>query len=580
MGFFKTMGAVFLAQLLLVGLFIFGLFIVGIAASGGGDEAAVADDSYLIIDIYGEVLAYDPPETFISSVFGTQVETVHRILSNLEKVTVDDRIKGVVVKVSGVNTLGGASIEEIRHALGKVRESGKATYAFSDNLNRGAIYLASACDTIVLSPAGNVSFTGMGLVREYYRGTLDKLGVSSNIHKIERYKSAAEMTERKDMSPEAEEMARWMLDDFWEMQLGAISEDRGIPVEKLVEDMDHVLFTPQEAVEAGFVDMAMYWSDFYSHLKYGEDDLETVSQKEYAKVERSEVGLKGKHRIAVVHAHGMIGGRKSRVDPYVGMLMGHETVTKALRDAADNDKIDAIVFRIDSNGGESLASDIIAHEVGMIAQKKPVIVSMMDVAASGGYTIAYKGTKVVADEMTITGSIGSIYGKFNTVGMWNKIGVTFDWVTKGPNALFWAGITDFTDEQRKRFVEHHYDGYNAWIEDIAQHRDMEVDELKKIAGGRVWTGRQAKENGLIDEIGGLDRAIELAKEEAAIPADEEVSVLHYPKKKGFYAMLTSGQGPFGIANWMAYQLIHHELNETARILSDGGLRMYTGGEVR
>jgi protease-4 len=190
---------------------------------------------------------------------------------------------------------------------------------------------------------------------------------------------------------------------------------------------------------------------------------------------------------------------------------------------------------------------------------------MVDVAASGGYAISYHASKIVANPMTITGSIGSISGKFNTRGMYNKVGITFDSVTKGPNALMWSDHTDFTTEQRKRFVDDHWRGFNRWLEDVAEYRGMTFEDAEKLAHGRVWTGRQAKENGLIDEVGGLDRAIELAKEEAGIEVTEEVTIVDYPEEKGLIESIMGSDDPVAAAfRWALYRFIHEDLEESYR----------------
>jgi protease-4 len=580
MNFFKTLFAVLIAQIIIVMAFVFGLGLIGLGLRAG-DKPDVEDGSWLVIDVYGEIMPYDPPESIMSEIMDGDGETVYRILANLEKAAVDDRIAGVIVRVSSNNDLGYAAIEEIRDAIGRVREEGKPVYAHSDALNRKGLFLAAACDSVFMVAGGDLDFVGMAAVRPFFKGTLDKLGIKPNLHKIEDYKSAAEPFLRTDMSPEAEEMMNWMMDELWDMEQGGISEDRGIAREKLVEHMEHMMFTADEAHEAGLIDGTLYWDELEDRLK-GEDDdeLRTVSQEKYAEIERTTVGLKGKKRIAVVHAHGLIGGRKSHVDGMMGPMMGHETVVSHLRRAAEDDKVDAIVFRIDSNGGESLASDIIAHEVERVRDKKPIVVSMMDVAASGGYMIAYRASKVVADPMTITGSIGSISGKFNTSGMYRKIGMTFDWVTKGPNGLVYSGQTDFTKGQWDRFVDHHWDGFNRWLEDVSEERGIPMDDLIELAYGRVWTGRQAKENGLIDELGGLERAIEIAKEAADIPLEDDVTIVHYPRKRGLFAMLTSGKGPMGLASWVIYRFTRHDLAETVRWLTSSTLYVWTGEVVR
>jgi protease-4 len=294
-------------------------------------------------------------------------------------------------------------------------------------------------------------------------------------------------------------------------------------------------------------------------------------------VSRTEAGIHGKHHLAVVHAYGEIGGRESRTGGLTGTVMGHESVIDDLRSAEEDESAKAIIFRVDSPGGESLASELIAREVGRIAKKKPVIVSMGDVAASGGYAIAYRATKIVADSLTITGSIGSIYGKMNVAGLWKKGGITFDSVTKGANALFFSEFTDFDAEQWKRVETYHNASFDRWLRDISAARKIPVEQLRPLTEGRVWTGRQAVANHLIDDTGGWERAVALAKEEAKIPADEGVIFDHYPKKVGIITLLTSGKAPITVARLMINRWMQTDFAETKRMLMSRETRLYTGG---
>ncbi|MFH1754254.1 MAG: signal peptide peptidase SppA [Candidatus Latescibacterota bacterium] len=558
----------------LFSLVVFFAVVVLVAKVKLEEKPSIKDHSYLVIDIYDEILEYDPPSGVMGGMMGAKPETLQRILTNLEKATVDDRIDGVIIKISAANSAGRAMLEEMRHAIKKVRKADKPVYAFGDYLDRNAIYLASACDSLFAPPSAYVVFTGMGTVTMHVKNMLDKLGINPNIHKIKDYKSAAEMVTREDMSPETKEMRSWILDEIWDLQLSAISADRGISVDKIEELMEYAVFQAEEARDAGLIDRLLYWQELEQMLKLeDDDDLRTVSQCDYEEVKPEKLGLKGKKKIVVVHAQGMIGGRKNRVDPFFGVMMGHESVSANLRAARKDDDVAAVVFRIDSGGGESLASDLIAHEVAVLGGVKPVIVSMVDVAASGGYYIAYQADKLVADPMTITGSIGSISGKFNMAGFYDKLGVTHDYVTKGANALIYSELRDFTEEERARHEANHWDGFNMWLRDVAKHRGMSFAEAEKLAHGRVWSGRQAKANGLIDEVGGLDTAIELAKEMAGIPADEKVTVLHYPERdKGLLSSLLGG-GLSASVQWAVYQYIHRDMLATVREMSSGPVYM-------
>jgi protease-4 len=548
---------------------VFLVFVLaGIVGLKGGQKPKIKSGSYLVLDIYGDIPSYSPPDDIMADVLGVETETLQRILDDLEKASIDKRIKGVIIKVSSNNSLGLASIEEIRDAIHKVRNAGKPVYAYSDDLSRSALFLAAACDSIYAPVMNDVFFAGFGSTLEYYKGTLDKLGIRPNIHKIDEYKTAAEPVLRTDMSPAAREMYGWLFGDIWQGEMKALSEDRHIPEDRLVELMERALFTAPEAKEAGLIDDVLYWDELEARLKDKDDDeLKTVSQSTYGDIERSKLGLKGKEKIAVVHAQGMIGGRYNRIDPMFGMLMGHETIVAELRKVQDDDDVKAIVFRVDSPGGESLTSDLIGHAVAVAAGSKPIVVSMIDVAASGGYDISYRATKLVADPMTITGSIGSISGKFNMAGLYNKLGVTFDHFTKGPNGLFWAPDLDFTPEQRKLFEENHWAGFNIWLEDVSKKRGIPLEDLKKLAMGRVWTGRQAVDNGLVDELGGLDRAIAVAKDLAGIPEDEKVTIEHYPKKKSLLELITAGQAGKAAVRWVLYRMIRDDVAQSVELLS-------------
>ncbi|HEX5132333.1 MAG TPA: S49 family peptidase [Candidatus Krumholzibacteria bacterium] len=574
MNFVKTILAVLVAQLLIVATIVFGLVVVT-ALFTGEETMNVADNSWLVMDVYGEIPTYDPPESIASSVLDGDQETLDRMLTNLEKAAVDDRIAGVVLKVSSANSLGLASMGELRAAIARVRDAGKPVIAFSDGLDRNSLYLASACDSIFMPDVADLVFTGYGMVDMFAMGVLDKLDIHQNLHKIRAYKTAAEMMQRDSMSPEAKEMANWLLDEVWDLQLGAIARDRSVPMDSMETYMARALFEASEARDAGLIDGVRYWDELEDELADG-GDLESITSGDYADVSRADVGLKGKQRIAVVHAYGMIGGRKSRIDPSLGVLMGHESVISDLRAAADDDRVEAIIFRVDSRGGDALTSELISREVGKIARDKPVIVSMGDVAASGGYAVSYRATKIIADSLTITGSIGSIYGKINMVGLWNKLGITFDWVTRGPNALLWSGVTDFDDAQWKRIEQHHDASFQRWLDNISAARHIPMDELLPLTEGRVWTGRQAVARHLIDDVGGYSRAIEVAKEEAGIPADEEVTFVSYPRRRGLYALLTSGDAPLTLVRWTIYRWLKDDVAETTRLLTQGRMRVWTG----
>ncbi|MBN2184708.1 MAG: signal peptide peptidase SppA [Candidatus Krumholzibacteriota bacterium] len=562
--FFKSFFASLLAILVVV------LIIVTIVATKSQQTTKIEDHSWLVIDLYGDILEYSPPAGVMSEIVGGKPETLQRILSSLEKVRVDDRIEGVIIKMSANNGAGRGMKEEIRGAIEKVQESGKKVYGYSDSMDRSLYYLASACDSIYMPPTGYISFLGIAVTTEHLLGTLEKLGIKPNIHKIKDYKSAAEMIVSKKMSPEARKNKEWIIDDLWDVFCETLESDRGLSEEKIIEAMEHALFLPADAVEFGLIDGLKYWDEIEGMLKGEKDEkLKTVGQSRYAEEDPEKLGLKGDKKIAVIHAQGTIGGRKNRIDPMLGVMMGHESIVAEFKKAQQDDDVAAIVFRVDSGGGESLASDMIGHQVEVTSKVKPVIVSMVDVAASGGYSISYRSTKMIADKMTITGSIGSISGKMNISGFNDKLGISHDFVTKGPNGLFYSPYKDFSDQQWEIFKADHWAGFNEWMQSVADHRGMTFGEVEKLAHGRVWTGRQAVENGLIDEIGGLDRAIELACAEAGLPEDEKVSIVHLPETKGFLEELMSGGSFTTVAEYVIYRYIRDDLSDTWNTMTMG-----------
>jgi len=283
-----------------------------------------------------------------------------------------------------------------------------------------------------------------------------------------------------------------------------------------------------------------------------------------------KLGLAGDKTIAVVHAQGLIFGRQNGVSPLWGMTMGHETIGAELRRARLDDDVAAVVFRVDSRGGDALASDLISREVDILRGVKPVVVSMVDVAASGGYDIAYRGSKIVADPMTVTGSIGSITGKFNLAGLHDKLGITYDYATRGPMALINSELRDYNEEERLRFEDNHTRSFNMWLEDVAERRNMTFEQAELLAYGRVWSGRQARERGLVDELGDLDRAVALAKELAGIAADEPVTLVHYPKRKSLVQSVLSGDTAAATtaARWAIHRELREELATTLEVLRE------------
>jgi len=537
--------------------------VIGLLASQAGKKEKIENRSWLVLDIYGDIPEYGPPADPMAQLMGGDVETLQGFLDNLTKAAVDERIEGVILKISANNTLGLGKLQELRSGVAKVRAAGKKVYAYADGLSKGSYYLAVACDSICMPATAYIEFTGLGATSMHFKRTLERIGVRPNLHRIKDYKSAAEIVLREDMSPEAKENTLWIMDEYWQVIMADLQADRGLSEEHVVALMEHALFTPEEARDEGMIDEVLYWDEFANRLKGEKDEeLRTVASSRYEDESFDKVGLKGKKKIAVVHAQGLIAGRKSTINPMLGMVMGHESVVSDLRRATKDEDIVAVIFRVDSGGGENLASDLIGHQVEVTSQVKPIVASMVDHAASGGYQIAFRASKIIALPLTVTGSIGSISGKMNIGGLHEKLGITHDNVTKGPNALMWSPYSDFTEAERARFEDDHWKSFNLWLARVAEKRGMSFAEAEQLAHGRVWTGRQAVDNRLIDEVGGLDRAIEIAKELAEVPASEKVEVVHFPEEQGIMDMILGGGDTSVTVKWMIYRFIHEDLAAT------------------
>ncbi|MBU1074075.1 S49 family peptidase, partial [bacterium] len=519
-------------SLTLLSLVVALLIVAGVVylLCGGGPD--IDDGSWLVLDLYGEITEYDPPGGPVNQVLGGAPLTLQDMIDNLGKAALDDRIAGVILKLSSTHDADLAKLQELRRAVDRVQAAGKPVHAWGDALDLKTLYLAAGCDDVAMPAGGYFEFRGLTARSCHVRAMLDKLGVTPHLHKIKDYKTAAEMVMNTEMSDAAREMRTWLLDDIWNVVVPAIAEERGLTEQRVTELMEYAEFEPAEAAESGLIDRVVYWQELEDGLRDPDDDiLPVVTHAEYADVSWDDVTDEGDQTVAVIHAQGNIGGRENGIDPLWGMMMGHETIGRELRRCRLDDEVKAVVLRIDSGGGESLASDLIAHEVGLLAAVKPVVVSMVDVAASGGYYIAYKATRLMADPSTYTGSIGSINGFFNMRGFYDKLGVTKDFVEKGPMAGLGSDYRDPTGAEWERHADAHWKSFNTWLEDVARHRGLTFERAEALAHGRVWTGRQALENGLIDAVGCFDDALALAVGLAGLPAGERPRVVHLPETR-------------------------------------------------
>ncbi|MFC1715681.1 signal peptide peptidase SppA [Candidatus Poribacteria bacterium] len=473
--------------------------------------------------------------------------------SPLQRAKKDKTVKGVVLKLNA-SGYSMAKAQEMRDAILDFRTSGKKAICYMELAGNSGYYLAAACDKILLNPAGYLSLNGFRSEVTFYKGILDKIGVEADLYSVGKYKSASEMFTREDMSDAYRESLNSLLDDLSDQMVSGIAEGRDISSDEVWRGIDGGPYTAKEAMNAGLVDDLIY-----------EDQLAEAEEQTFGKgvtkLAAKQYGARQFHkydwsetpRLAVIYASGTIvpgesmflAGDMPRLPslPFP-RVMGSETITDAIKKARKDSSIKAIVLRINSGGGSVFASDLIWREVMLAKDEKPVIVSMGGAAASGGYYIATPADVIVAEPGTVTGSIGVIAGKFSLRGIYDKLGIKKEILKKGRNSDIYTSYAGFTDEQREIVNRQIREMYDDFISKVAQGRNMTVEAVEKVAQGRVWTGKQARDNGLVDESGGLQLAASIAKSKMGLKPNESVDIIALPKRVPLWRRLILGDTSF------------------------------------
>ena len=497
--------------------------------------ARLASNSVLVLDADGEINEQRQPDFF--TVFtGSSVPVLHDFVDAIDAARTDGRIAGLVVRIAPLHT-GWGKLEEIRTHLLEFRKSGKPSicYLGYDGIGNPEYYLATACQEIWLVPTAPVNIRGMMAEALFVRGTLDKLKVIPEFYHIAEYKTAGNMYTEKKFTPAHREEVENLLQSIYGQYLTEASQARAMERAKFESLVNRGPFQSNEAVENKLVDRLGYWDQVQDILKKRSGGWNPVPLNRYRTFVKSMAG--GGEQIAVVHATGMIISGVSDTSPGGGFVMGGDSVSADIRRARLNSDIKAIVLRVDSGGGSVVASEVIRREVELARAVKPVVVSMSDVAASGGYWISINANKIVADPNTITGSIGVLIGKLNISGLYNLLGLSTDYVSTSDNAtLFWEQ-QNFSPTQRAYIERSIRQTYAEFTAGVAAGRNMPVKKVDEIGKGRVWSGTQAKEIGLVDELGGLDRAVDVAKQLAHIAPSQSVRIVRFPEEKSFFQML-------------------------------------------
>ena len=528
MRFLSTLFASILGSLIAFGvIFIFLILMFAAMFFSSSSTPQVARNSVLVIPFSGDIpeLAVDDP--FAAMMGSSAPFDLLDVTSSLEKAAVDDRISAVWLQFKNLQT-SWATLYEVRDALIRFKESGKPVYAYSNDygMSEAGYYLASVADSVFAAPGSIFEYNGFFINSVFFKRMLDNLDIDMEIIRAGRFKAAAEPFVREDLSPENEEQLAAILDTQNEVFMTAVSRSRGLAVEELERMADEAaILTVESAYDAGLLDGLLYKDEVEDVIRARigvdpEDELRTTTLRRYADVPESDAGIRrGRDgEIAIVYASGSIVSGSTDNNPFGGSSsIGSETFAKAMKTARDDERVKAVVLRVDSPGGSASASDVMWREIELTSAEKPVIVSMANLAASGGYWIATAGDAIMASPVTLTGSIGVFSMMFDASGFFEeKIGVTFDAVQTSPYADQFSGVRPLSPNERDLMQNFTDQIYEQFLERVAENRSMSTSEVDSIAQGRVWTGRDAYDLGLVDELGTLKEAVQLAADHAGL----------------------------------------------------------------
>lgn len=522
-------------------LFFLSIMVLFSMASSSESETQVRKNSVMMLNLNG-TLNERSQEIPFDFLMGNEYKSygMDDILASIKKAKEHEDIKGIYLEATSLNA-GVAACQEIRNALKEFKTSGKFIVAYSDNYTQGLYYLSSVADKVLMNPQGMIEWNGLSSTPVFFKDLLEKIGVEMQIFKVGTYKSAVEPFISTEMSPANREQINAYLTSIWGQITSDVAESRNVSVEALNTIADRMLmFHPaEESVKCGLVDTLIYKNDVQSYLKTmvgidKDDSMPVLGLQDMINVKKNVPKDKSGNIIAVYYAYGDI--YNSASSDINEQSIDATKVIKDLQQLKENKDVKAVVLRVNSPGGSAFASEQIWYAVSELKKEKPVIVSMGDYAASGGYYISCNADTIVAEPTTLTGSIG-IFGMFpNAKGLTDKIGLDFDVVKTNQYADFGMLNRPMNDGEKGLMQMYVNNGYDLFLTRCSEGRGISKEELDKIAQGRVWTGSKAKELGLVDELGGLDKALEIAIAKAGVDA---YTVMNYPAKKSFFDILTS-----------------------------------------
>ena len=524
---------VLLGLLLLLALGVGGLMLLFITRS-----PSIPSNAVLKIELSGPLPEY-VPDRFPESLLTERVLTVKNHLDNLKKAASDHRIRGVVLKI-GTMDAGWAKLEELRDAIAALRFKGKFAIAYSEGMDEHGYYLALACDEVYMPPEAFFEMNGLASQVTHYPGLLEKIGVGVQYYRYGKYKSqSGESLGRKALTEPVKEMINYNLDMQYNILVEAIAKARKMTPEQVTALVDTVHLKSNWAHENKLIDGLAYWDEVETKIKQRigapeDKKLQTVKASAYRHTSMTDAGAdEGRHKIALIYAVGLIVAGSGGLDPFSGdEAQGTDPIIAALREASEDSSVKAIIFRVDSPGGAGLGCDLVRREIEKIKQKKPVIVSMSDYAASGGYWVSMQATAIVAQPSTLTGSIGIFSVIPNLKGLYEKLDLNPEVFKRGAHGDQILGARPFTPEEAKVFDDELLKSYSFFVELAAKGRNKTHEQMEEIAQGRSWLGQRAIELGLVDKLGGFETAIAVAKEKAQIPASESVRLQVIERSRG------------------------------------------------
>ena len=546
-------------------LFIIGMVTLFGIMAASDTETIVKKNSVMILDLNGTLVerTQEDPLGILSQLFNDDSNTygLDDILSSIKKAKENEDIKGIYLQANSLGT-SYASLQEIRNALLDFKESGKFVIAYADSYTQGLYYLSSAADKVLLNPKGMIEWRGIASTPLFYKDLLQKIGVEMQIFKVGTYKSAVEPFIATEMSPANREQVTTFISSIWSQVTEGVSASRNIPVDSLKAYADRMLmfYPAEESVRCGLADTLVYRNDVHDYLKRlvdidEDDNLSLLGLGDMINVRKNVPKDKSGNIIAVYYASGEITDYPGSATSEEGIV--GSKVIRDLRKLKDNDDVKAVVLRVNSPGGSAFASEQIWYAVKELKTKKPVIVSMGDYAASGGYYISCGADTIVAEPTTLTGSIG-IFGMVpNVKELTDKIGLSYDVVKTNKYADFGNIMRPFSEGEKALLQMMVAEGYDTFITRCAEGRHTTKEAIEKIAEGRVWTGEAAKELGLVDELGGIDKALDIAIAKARVGG---YTIVSYPEKKDVLSSLLDTKP----TNYVESQLLKSKLGEYYR----------------